>query len=100
MEHPSQLFDRIRRRKARPDLPRQGGIPVVPAPIQPAVSQAPASVEPSPPVDRPSPPPTAPVQGVGLQLLPSTPSQARPARSHALYSQVMRNHDRMGTRHL
>jgi len=32
---------------------------------------------------------------------PTQAPQARPApRGHALYSQVMRSHDRMGTRHL
>ena len=42
MDHPSQLFSRIRRQKARPDLPRQGYATVAPAPapIRAAASQS------------------------------------------------------------
>ena len=85
MDHPSQIFSRIRRRKARPDLPRQGRAGVAPAPTP--LLAAPATPAPEAP---PTPEPAAP-----------TPRTApRPAGGHALYSQIMRSHDRMGTRHL
>ena len=83
MDHPSQVFRRIRRRMARPDLPRPGLEPVAPSPIQPASVQ--------PPTPAPTVPPTP---------APTDAGPSRPPRSHALYSQVMRSHDRMGTRHL
>jgi len=94
LDHPSQLFNRIRRQKARPALLRQGQAGVAPTPIQTA-AQSPASVPPQPPASTPDPPQSA------ARDLPASPAApARPARGHALYSQVMRSHDRMGTRHL
>ena len=81
MDHPSQLFRRIRRFRARPDLPRRA--PEVPAPAPIRIPDAPAPA----PIRAPeAPPPEA--------------APAAPPRGHALYSQVMRSHDRMGTRHL
>jgi hypothetical protein len=86
LDHPIQVFNRIRRRKARPDLPRPGLEPVVPAPVQPA------SVPSQPPA------PSIPVAPATATTESAAPT--RPPRGHALYSQVMRSHDRMGTRHL
>lgn len=77
MDQPSQIIRRIRRRQARSSCSRQPCAPRVPAP-SPAQPPAREPVKPSP----------APEE---------TP---RGARGHALYSQLMRNHDRMGTRHL
>ena len=89
LDHPSQLFNRIRRQKARPTLLRQGQAGVAPTPIQTAV-QAPVSV--------PQQLPAANSDTCDLPASPAAP--ARLVRGHALYSQVMRSHDRMGTRHL
>ena len=79
MTTPSHLLSRARLRASRVGTPRRSPEPPRPAPVPAAtpVSEAPA---PTPP-DRPEAP-------------------ARPPRGHALYSQVMRSHDRMGTRHL
>ena len=90
MDHPSQLFSRIRRQKSRFAMSRPGREPAVaPAPAQSAVT--PMSVQPADPRDAPAVQPPAE---------PSTKMQSGPARSHTLYSQIMRSHDRMGTRHL
>ena len=108
MDHPSQIFSRIRRQKARPPLPRQGrDIPLPsPAPVGmpfPAQSPAPAEMPfpaqpPSVPAQAPAPTPTPAPTPVSAPTHP--PAPAKPARGHALYSQVMRSHDRMGTRHV
>ena len=77
MNEPSQIFDRIRRQRAHALRPRGSQLPPVPAPTPaPAMEASPAPADPAaqPPV--------------------------RPAGGHALFSQVMRSHDRMGTRHL
>ena len=85
MNHPSQLFDRIRRQQAhRPSSPRDSRAPA-PAPAQPtAAPAAPRDLSTPPHPDAPTPP---------------APATRRPT-GHGLYSQVMRSHDRMGTRHL
>lgn len=71
MDHPGQLLSRARRRKAPPAAaPMPAPVPVSPAPPEPP---APA---------------------------PAVPSAVRRGGSHALYSEVMKRHDRMGTRHL
>ena len=120
MDHPSQIFNRIRRQKARPPLPRQGrdiplpspapvGAPFPaqsPAPVGmpfPAQSPAPAEMpfpaqSPSVPAQAPAPTPTPAPTPASAPTHP--PAPAKPARGHALYSQVMRSHDRMGTRHV
>ncbi len=81
MEHPGQLFNRIQRMKAHAAPTQPGNLPrqVAPAPIPPS-----APVPPAPPAVDPAP----------------TPAPAPPRTGHALYSQIMRSHDRMGTRHL
>ncbi len=95
MDHPSQLFSRIRRQKARPNLIRHGQDGVAPTPIQTAV-RTPAYVPPQPQAASPDAP-----RSDAARDLPSSPAAPlRPARGHALYSQVMRSHDRMGTRHV
>lgn len=98
MNQPRQIFSRIRRQKARPAYPCADRRPVpAPAPVAPidptpAPPQASAPAPANTPVPAPArPSPAAPPAGL---------STARPAGSHALYSQVMRRHDRMGTRHL
>ena len=90
MDHPSQIFRRILQQKARPALCRQGRDAVAPAPIPAAPRHA--------PTENPSQPPTPPMPSDANP--PEPPAPARPVRGHALYSQVMRSHDRMGTRHL
>ena len=150
LDHPSQLFDRIRRQKARPALARQGGGGVAPAPVRPAptpAADAPAltaqgfngipagSVSPTQGFNGNPASSVSQIQGFGngisagpvslmqgfgngnpassvspiqragndISAGPDSPepaAPARPARGHALYSQVMRSHDRMGTRHL
>jgi len=117
MDHPSRLFERIRRQQARPVLPRRDPTPATPAPV-PAVSPAaPTPRTVSPALSRalplsPAPPtfstaaaptPVAPVRPAGPcddSAAPAPTPAPRPARSHTLYSQIMRSHDRMGTRHL
>ena len=116
MDHPSHFFNRIRRQKARAALPRQGRnaapTPVAPAPF-PATAAPSANLQadaipraddpvpsavPSPSTQAPaSPAPVVPAEAPS-HASPGIPP--RPARGHALYSQIMRSHDRMGTRHL
>ena len=101
MNQPRQIFSRIRRQKARPASPcadrrpAPAPAPVAPSDPTPTPSQASAPPKPAPAVTpgpaQARPAPAAPPAGL---------STARPAGSHALYSQVMRRHDRMGTRHL
>ena len=95
MDHPDQLFSRIRRQKARPALLRQGQNGVAPAPMR-ATVPARASVPSQPPAAPPNPPQPA----VADEPPGSPPAPPRPVRGHTLYSQLMRSHDRMGTRHL
>ena len=86
MNHPSQLLRQIHRQQARDRAPRQGVAPLTPAP---------APVAPAPMAKAPeNPSPQAPAQSASPAPAPHRP------RGHALYSQVMRSHDRMGTRHL
>ena len=119
MDHPSQIFDRIRRLRARADLPRQGRDASTPR-VAPAPAQFHAAAAPPanprhgaiPRADRPAPAaiPTAAAPSPAVPPTPAALAEApaqsppglppRPARGHALYSQVMRSHDRMGTRHL
>ena len=88
MSHPREILNLIerRRRHAQPlsNAPRTPA----PAPVAPVVPTPPA-----PPAQPTSPvaptPPVAPVQPV-----------PRPVGGHALYSELMRSHDRMGTRHI
>ena len=86
MNHPSQLLRRIHRQQARDLAPRRDAVAPMPAPAP--IAPAPAAKAPE------VPSPQAPAQG-------TTPAPAlRRQKGHALYSQVMRSHDRMGTRHL
>ena len=91
LDHPNQLFNRVRRRKARPALRQNGRDGVAPAPIPPAAPPMKPAADAAPPAQ-----PAAPTE------CPASPAPAprRPPGSHALYSQIMRSHDRMGTRHL
>ena len=83
MSHPREILNRVRRQRIRRDMT---GAPVVPAPTAPASpTQSAAPVAPVAPV-APAPRVSQPVP--------------RPVGGHALYSEVMRSHDRMGTRHL
>ena len=86
MNHPSQLLRQIHRQQAHGPATR--GNAATPAPTPAPIAPAPAAKTPEvpsrqPPAQAPSP----------------APAPHRP-RGHALYSQVMRSHDRMGTRHL
>lgn len=90
LDHPSQLFNRVQRRKARPALGQNGRDGVAPAPIRPAAPpMKPVADAPQPTIVPPAQPAASP-----------SPAPRRPPGSHALYSQIMRSHDRMGTRHL
>lgn len=80
MDHPSQLLRRVRQRRTRPAPQANDGAPPAPAPVAPAPAQPGASPEP--------------------MIEPAVPRAVRRAGSHALYSEVMKRHDRMGTRHL
>ena len=89
MDTPRSLMKRIRNSAAHP-IPAGAPRVPVPAPIDPAPriptptpDAGPAPDAPAAPVPRPAAPTPCPV----------------PARGHALYSQLMRSHDRMGTRH-
>ena len=78
MSHPAQLLKRARQRRTPPanaDMPAPAPAPVASAPPEPA-----AQTTPSP--------------------APAVPSAVRRGGSHALYSEVMKRHDRAGTRHL
>ena len=116
MDHPSHFFNRIRRQRARAPLPRQGRnvapSPVAPAPF-PATAAPPANLQadaipraddsvpsavPTPSTQAPAAPAHVAPAEAPSQASPGIPP--RPARGHALYSQIMRSHDRMGTRHL
>lgn len=99
MDHPSQIFSRIRRQKARPALPRQGRDIPLPAPA-PARAQFPAQSPAQSPTPMPSSTPAPTPTPMPSPAPTQSPAPARPARGHALYSQVMRSHDRMGTRHV
>lgn len=98
MDHPSQLFNRVRRRKARPALRQNGRDAVAPAPIRTSApsmkptADAPRQTAAPQPMFGPPAQPAAPTD--------PAPALRRPPGSHALYSQIMRSHDRMGTRHL
>ena len=85
MSHPREILNRIerRRRHAQPlsNAPRTPA----PAPVAP-VASPPQGTSTSPVAPTP---PVAPVQPV-----------PRPVGGHALYSELMRSHDRMGTRHI
>ena len=82
MNEPMEIMHRIRLRRAHaPDRPRS---PAHPAPTVPA----PAPAAPAAQTPHPDPPEA-----------PARPVSRRPG-GHGLYSQVMRSHDRMGTRHL
>ena len=71
MDHPAQLLSRARQRRTPPS-PAPAPTPA-PAPVAPAQAPAPA---------------------------PAVPSAVRRSGSHALYSEVMKRHDRLGTRHV
>ena len=85
MNDPREILNRIqRRRRGAPDpvAPRTPA----PAPVAPTASQAAPGPQ-AAPVRQNAPAPNAsPVP--------------RPAGGHALYSELMRSHDRMGTRHV
>ncbi len=107
MSHPREILNRIerRRRHAQP----LSNAPRTPAPIAPAAPVAPiapaAPVAPAVPVPPLTPvQPTSPVQPAAQvsQTPQAAPVQPvpRPVGGHALYSELMRSHDRMGTRHI
>lgn len=82
MDHPSQLLRRVRQHRTRPAPEGNAGAAPAPAPapVAPAPAQAGAATEP--------------------MIEPAVPRAVRRAGSHALYSEVMKRHDRVGTRHL
>ena len=92
MSNPRELMNRIQRRGGSlPPARRQVRVPA-PVPVGQATSAPPQSA-PTQQATQSDPVPAP-------QPAPSRPTTARPAGSHALYSAVMRSHDRMGTRHL
>lgn len=81
MNDPREILNRIERRRRH-----------LPGPVAPR-TPAPAPAAPAPqnaqiPQNPPNP------QGAPAQPVP------RPVGGHALYSELMRSHDRMGTRHI
>ena len=96
MSNPREILRQIRQRQVT-DQPTANALrtpaptPISPAPVQPVARRQTAS--PIQPVS------AAPVQPVApAQRQP--PAQPVPRAGHALYSELMRSHDRMGTRHL
>ena len=77
MDHPIRLLERARRARRPAPQPLSDRAP---AP-QPVAPQAPAPSPAAAPTPAPTPAP-------------------RPTGGHALYTGLMRSHDRMGTRHL
>ena len=88
MPYPSQIFSQIRARKARPSPGTRAATPppVAPAPAAQTHVPDPSQQTATPQQAAPVPPPA-----------PESPTPRRPA-GHALYSQVMRKHDRAGRR--
>ena len=84
MNDPREILNRIERRRRHlpgPDVPRTPA----PAPAAPA----PQAAQSAPIPQNPQIPSNAPARPV-----------PRPVVGHALYSELMRSHDRMGTRHI
>lgn len=123
MDYPRDIIRRAREHRARTVTARQSAAERIPAPaplgagpVPPAQAQAypAAPVRSAPPAFPDSPPspasvaPAFPAQATPPSPPPAQPSPAparalttaRPAGSHALYSAIMKRHDRMGTRHL
>lgn len=107
MTQPREILRRIQRRQARRDALRGLDAPRTPAPASPSIpTPHPAPVPPPVPSPHqaafsqsvPSPQP-APISPPAPPVQPA-PSPSRPTPGHALYSELMRSHDRMGTRHL
>jgi len=96
MSNPSEVFRRIRRRNA--GFLRQPGSPspTIPAPA-PAGGLAPAA--PTPP-GKSAPPSSTPWDAPSRPTADGRRAAPPSASGHALYSELMRSHDRMGTRHL
>lgn len=101
MSNPREVMQKIRRRQ-------QAGQPTANAPRTPAPMPA-SPVQPVAPIPRVSPAPvqsTSPAPAPVAPVQPNPPSADQPAArpiphsGHALYSELMRSHDRMGTRHL
>ena len=83
MNDPREIMKRIERRRRH--------LPGSDAPRTPA----PTPVAPAPVPQNPTAPPSPAIpQNPPAQPVP------RPVGGHALYSELMRSHDRMGTRHL
>lgn len=109
MNNPSQLLNRARLQKSRDLPPRRSANVPVPAPLPPsappsaAVPAAPAcqcdAVPPAPSFVPAAPASPAPDASPAPRPSGDAASPRRP-QGHALYSQIMRSHDRMGTRHL
>lgn len=108
MSHPREILSRIQRRQAHRDALRSLGAPRVPAPapagglspVTPIPTTASTSAS-SMPIPSPTPAPAMPASLPAPMPAPA-PIQppVRPAPGHALYSELMRSHDRMGTRHI
>ena len=102
MNQPSQLLRRARQQRNR-NLPDPRGFrPPAPAPAPAAIPSQSAPVPPTTPVPPPTPVPTLPEAPTAAVPPAPAPVAQRPNRpsGHALYSEIMRSHDRMGTRHL
>lgn len=93
MNDPREILMRIERRRRHLPGPGAPRTPA-PAPVAPAPQAVPVPQNPTVPQNpansqNPPAPQAAPAQPV-----------PRPVGGHALYSELMRSHDRMGTRHL
>ena len=103
MNDPREILSRIQRRK-RPGATPPGANPArtpAPAPIQPpqtaTVPQTTPALQAAPAPQTTPVPQTAPVSQAAP--VPQAAPAPRPG-GHALYSELMRSHDRMGTRHV
>ena len=100
MNNPRDILAQIQRRQAHRDARLASGAPRTPAP---APISAGSPVAPAPAADAPvaRPVPPAPTAQAGAPTPePAAQPAPRPASGHTLYRQLMRSHDRMGTRHL
>ncbi len=98
MSQPRQILRRIQRQqRQKADAPRSlAGFPPHPSPPATASEpNAPRTPAPAPIPAAPIPPPQPMPQPVA-----QTAPVPRPGGGHALYSELMRSHDRMGTRHV
>ena len=104
MSQPRQILRRIQRQQRQKAAAPHSLAGFPPHPSPPATASepnAPRTPAPAPIPTAPVPPPQPMPQPVAQTASVSqTAPVPRPGGGHALYSELMRSHDRMGTRHL